>query len=85
MTGRAIEKAILGISLRDEIQNNEIKRRTEVTDVVRRITKLKLSWTRHQRDVIRRIEKTNNILTKSDFLVFNNIKILVENHIILFS
>ena len=47
VTQRAMERAILGISLRDKIQNNEIRRRTGVADVVRRITTLKWNWAGH--------------------------------------
>ncbi|CAH2261736.1 jg7601, partial [Pararge aegeria aegeria] len=37
---RAMEQAMLGISLRDKIRNNEIRRRTKVTDIAQRISKL---------------------------------------------
>ncbi|XP_045505544.1 uncharacterized protein LOC123701954 [Colias croceus] len=34
---RAMERAMLGVSLRDRIRNEEIRRRTGVTDIARRI------------------------------------------------
>ncbi|CAH2238816.1 jg6167 [Pararge aegeria aegeria] len=33
VTQRAMERAMLGVSLRDEIRNEEIRRRTRVTDI----------------------------------------------------
>jgi hypothetical protein len=36
VTRRAMEKAILGVSLRDRIRNDEIRKRTKVTDIARR-------------------------------------------------
>ncbi|CAH2241390.1 jg15588 [Pararge aegeria aegeria] len=33
---RAMERAILGVSLRDRIQNDEIRRRTKVTDIAQK-------------------------------------------------
>lgn len=44
---RAMERAMLGISLVDRIPNVEIRRRTNVEDVGRRITKLKWRWAGH--------------------------------------
>ena len=41
VTQRAMERAILGVSLRDRIRNEEIRRGTKVTDIARRIAKLK--------------------------------------------
>ncbi|CAH2267403.1 jg27585 [Pararge aegeria aegeria] len=43
----AIERAILGVSLWDRICNNEIRRRTKVTDIDQRISKLKWQWAGH--------------------------------------
>ena len=40
-TQREMERALLGISLRDRIRNEEIRRRTEITSVTRVMTKLK--------------------------------------------
>ncbi|CAH2239275.1 jg21902 [Pararge aegeria aegeria] len=47
----AMERAMLGISLRDQIRNVEIRRRTRVTDIAKRIAKLKWQWAGH---IIRR-------------------------------
>ena len=47
VTQRAMERAMLGVSLRDQIRNEEIRKRTRVTDVARRIAKLKWQWAGH--------------------------------------
>lgn len=44
---RAMERAILGVSLCDRIRNEEIRRRTKITDIARRISKLKWPWAGH--------------------------------------
>ncbi|CAH2216333.1 jg18744 [Pararge aegeria aegeria] len=45
VTQRAMERAMLGVSLRDQIRNEEIRRRTRVTDIAQRVAKLKkLKW-----------------------------------------
>ncbi|CAH2218499.1 jg3196 [Pararge aegeria aegeria] len=44
---RAMERAMLGVSLRDRIRNDEIRRRTKVTDIAQRINKLKWQWAGH--------------------------------------
>ncbi|CAH2251940.1 jg13823 [Pararge aegeria aegeria] len=36
VTQRAIERAMLGVSLRDQIGNEKIRRRTRVTDIAHR-------------------------------------------------
>ncbi|CAH2237350.1 jg12064 [Pararge aegeria aegeria] len=41
---RAMERAMLGVSLRDTIRNVEIRRRTRVNDITQRVTKLKWQW-----------------------------------------
>ncbi|CAH2231293.1 jg20612 [Pararge aegeria aegeria] len=41
VTQRAMERAMLGVSLRDQIRNEEIRRRTRVTDIAQRVAKLK--------------------------------------------
>ncbi|KAJ0171013.1 hypothetical protein K1T71_013212 [Dendrolimus kikuchii] len=41
---RAMERAMLGISLMDKIRNEDIGKRTKVTDIVRKIRKLKWQW-----------------------------------------
>ncbi|CAH2210916.1 jg7571 [Pararge aegeria aegeria] len=41
VTHRAMERAMLGVSLRDQIRNEEIRRRTRVTDIAQRVAKLK--------------------------------------------
>ncbi|CAH2239680.1 jg12456 [Pararge aegeria aegeria] len=47
VTQRAVERAMLGVSLRDQIRNVEICRRTKVTDIAQRVTKLKWKWAGH--------------------------------------
>lgn len=44
---RAMERAMLGVSLRDRIRNEEIRRRTKVTDIARKISNLKWQWAGH--------------------------------------
>ncbi|CAH2243396.1 jg5201 [Pararge aegeria aegeria] len=51
VTQRAMETAMLGISLRDQIRNVEIRRRTRVTDIAQL---LKLKWPRAGHIVRRR-------------------------------
>ncbi|CAH2216787.1 jg20575 [Pararge aegeria aegeria] len=36
VTQRAMERAMLGVSLRDQIRNEEIRRRTRVADITQR-------------------------------------------------
>ncbi|XP_072938827.1 uncharacterized protein [Epargyreus clarus] len=50
---RAMERAMLGISLRDRIRNEEIRRRTKVTDIALKISKLKWQWAGH---IVRRTD-----------------------------
>ncbi|CAH2244465.1 jg15944 [Pararge aegeria aegeria] len=38
---RAMKRAMLGISLRDRNRHDEIRRKTKVTDIAQRISKLK--------------------------------------------
>ena len=47
VTQRAMERAMLGVSLRDKIRNTDIRRRTRVTDIARKICKLKWQWAGH--------------------------------------
>ncbi|CAH2263450.1 jg13909 [Pararge aegeria aegeria] len=47
VTQRVMERAMLGVSLRDRIRNVEIRRRTRVTDIVQRVAKLKWQWAGH--------------------------------------
>ncbi|CAH2266686.1 jg19836 [Pararge aegeria aegeria] len=47
VTQRAMERAMLGVSLRDQIRNEEIRRRTRVTDIAQRVAKLKWQWAGH--------------------------------------
>ncbi|CAH2105633.1 unnamed protein product [Euphydryas editha] len=42
-----MERAMLGISLRDRIRNDEIRRRTKVADIAQWICKLKWQWPGH--------------------------------------
>ncbi|CAH2245006.1 jg6946 [Pararge aegeria aegeria] len=41
---RAMERVMLGVSLRDQIRNEEIRRRTGATDIAQRAAKLKWKW-----------------------------------------
>ncbi|CAH2242647.1 jg8469 [Pararge aegeria aegeria] len=47
VTQRALERVLLGESLRDHIRNEEIRRRTKVTDIAQRVAKLKWRWAGH--------------------------------------
>ncbi|CAH2237416.1 jg11271 [Pararge aegeria aegeria] len=47
VTQRAMERAMLGVSLRDRIRNVEIRRRTRVTDIAQRVAKLMWQWAGH--------------------------------------
>ncbi|CAH2235488.1 jg1847 [Pararge aegeria aegeria] len=47
VTKRAMESAMLGVSLRDQIRNKKIRRRTRVTDIAQRVAKLKWKWVGH--------------------------------------
>ncbi|CAH2218401.1 jg1486 [Pararge aegeria aegeria] len=48
ITQRAMERAMLGVYLRDQIRNEEIRRRTRVTDGAQRVVaKLKWKWAGH--------------------------------------
>ncbi|CAH2229511.1 jg17627 [Pararge aegeria aegeria] len=42
-----MERAMLGVSLRDHIRNEEIRRRTSVTYIAYRVAKLKWQWAEH--------------------------------------
>ncbi|CAK1586319.1 unnamed protein product [Parnassius mnemosyne] len=44
---RAMERAMLGVSLRDKLRNEDIRSRTRVTDIAQRISKLKWQWAGH--------------------------------------
>ncbi|CAH2236082.1 jg3652 [Pararge aegeria aegeria] len=44
VTQRAMERAMSGVSLRDQIRNVVIRRRTRVTDIAQRVAKLKWQW-----------------------------------------
>ena len=47
VTQRAMERAMLGVSLRDRIRNEEIRRRTKITDIAQRVAELKWQWAGH--------------------------------------
>ncbi|CAH2268719.1 jg24610 [Pararge aegeria aegeria] len=47
VTQRAMENAMLGVSLRDQIRNVEIRKRTRVTNIAQRVAKLKWQWAGH--------------------------------------
>ncbi|CAH2240079.1 jg6334 [Pararge aegeria aegeria] len=42
-----MERAILGVSLRDQIRREKIRRRTRVTEIAQRVAKLKRQWAGH--------------------------------------
>ncbi|CAG4978815.1 unnamed protein product [Colias eurytheme] len=44
---RAMERAMLGVSLSDKIRNEVIRQRTKVTDIARKISTLKWRWAGH--------------------------------------
>jgi hypothetical protein len=44
---QAIERAILGVALRDRIRNQVIRQRSKVTDIAHRISMLKWQWAGH--------------------------------------
>ena len=44
---RAMERRMLGISLRDRVRNEEMRRRTKVTEIAERIATLKWRWAGH--------------------------------------
>lgn len=43
----AMERSILGLSLRDRVPNHEIRRRSGVQDAIQKITMLKWNWAGH--------------------------------------
>ncbi|CAH2240791.1 jg2491 [Pararge aegeria aegeria] len=46
-TQRTIERDMLGVSLLDQIKNEEIRKRTRVTEIAQRVAKLKWQWAGH--------------------------------------
>ncbi|CAH2265472.1 jg10057 [Pararge aegeria aegeria] len=50
-----MERAMLGVSLRDQIRNEEIRKRIRVTYIAQRVAKLKWKWAGH---IARRTEWT---------------------------
>ncbi|CAH2238966.1 jg19290 [Pararge aegeria aegeria] len=42
-----MERSMLGVSLRDQIRNEEIRRRTRVTEIAQRVAKLKWQCAGH--------------------------------------
>jgi Reverse transcriptase (RNA-dependent DNA polymerase) len=44
---RAMERSMLGVSLRDKIKNEDIRKKTGIKDIVERIAELKWQWTGH--------------------------------------
>ncbi|CAH2087168.1 unnamed protein product [Euphydryas editha] len=42
-----MERAMLGVSLKDKIRNEIFRERTKVTDIARRVSKLKWQWAGH--------------------------------------
>jgi hypothetical protein len=53
VTQRAMERAMLEVSLRDRIRNDEVRKRTKVTDIAQRIADLKWQWAGH---IVRRTD-----------------------------
>ncbi|CAH2227913.1 jg9894 [Pararge aegeria aegeria] len=47
VTQRAMERAVPRVSLRDQIRNEEIRRRSGLTDIVQRVAKLQWQWAGH--------------------------------------
>jgi hypothetical protein len=47
VTQRAMERCMLGISLRDKVRNEIIRQKTKVTDVVQKCSRLKWQWAGH--------------------------------------
>jgi hypothetical protein len=47
VTQQAMERAMLGVSLRDQIRNQVIRQRIKVTDKANRISMLKWQWAGH--------------------------------------
>lgn len=47
ITQRAMERSMLGVTLRDKIRNEELRRKTKITDAIERITHLKWNWAGH--------------------------------------
>lgn len=39
-----MERAMLGITMRDNVRNSDLRNRTQVTDVMSRVAKLKWQW-----------------------------------------
>lgn len=44
---RKMERAMIGVSLRDRVRNEDLRRRTGVQDIIERITRLKWRWAGH--------------------------------------
>ena len=44
---RKMERAMLGVSLRDHVTNQDLRRRTGVKDIVERMATLKWNWAGH--------------------------------------
>ncbi|CAH2230063.1 jg20272 [Pararge aegeria aegeria] len=42
-----MERSMLGVSLRDQIRIEELRRRTRVPHIAQRVAKLKWKWARH--------------------------------------
>lgn len=47
VTQRRMERSMIGLTLRDRVRNEEIRRRTGVDDIIQRITKQKWRWAGH--------------------------------------
>lgn len=47
VTQRAMERRLVGITLRDRISNKRLRRQSKVSDIVKRVAKLKWQWAGH--------------------------------------
>ncbi|CAH2266249.1 jg17817 [Pararge aegeria aegeria] len=47
ITQRAMDRVMLGVYLRDQIRNEEVRRRARATDIAQRVPKLKWKWAGH--------------------------------------
>lgn len=47
VTQKAMERAMLGITLRDKVRNTDIRAKTKITDVMERTAELKWQWAGH--------------------------------------
>ena len=58
VTQRKMERSMLGLNLRDHVKNEDLRRRSGVTDIIERIAILKWNWVGHM------ARRTDNRWTK---------------------